>query len=503
MAEGPQTDTTLTDEKTIEEYTLLVRNVKVDVAIREWADSYTPFYIVSISGISRTTEAVLEEIRDHLIRKMDVGNLDIDEKTNTVDPAFDEELTRQIGLYFPYEDEEAKKILRSYLLSRSLGMGYVDFLLKDEQLEEIAIDNATDPIWVYHRKHGWLQTNIFMSSEDQIKQVASRIGRGIGRQINTLNPLLDAFLPTGERVNATINPITPKGNTITLRKFSEDPWTITKFVKNGTLSSEAAAFLWQAIQYELSVLVVGGTASGKTSMLNALANFIPPNQRIISIEDTRELRLASHLYWVPMMTRLPNAEGRGQVTMEDLLINSLRMRPDRILVGEVRRKAEAETMFEAIHTGHSCYGTFHANNSKEAVARLTNEPVDVPKPLLPAINLMLVQFRNRRTGKRRTLEVAEILDDCSASVIYQYDAKNDQVVKKAEATRFVQDLILFTGLSESELAEDLKAKQAIIDLLVKKDITNVETLGKAIADYYEDKDALFKRLQEPPESPAT
>jgi flagellar protein FlaI len=334
-----------------------------------------------------------------------------------------------------------------------------------------------------------------MSSEEQIKQAAARIGRNVGRQINTLNPLLDASLLTGERVNATISPISTKGNTITLRKFSDDPWTITKFVENKTFTSEVAALLWQAIQYEMSILVVGGTASGKTSTLNALANYIPPNQRIISIEDTRELKLASYLYWVPMLTRLANAEGRGAVSMEDLLVNSLRMRPDRILVGEVRRKAEAETLFEAIHTGHSCYGTFHANDSREAIARLTNEPVNVPKALLPAINLLLVQFRNRRTGQRRTFQVAEVTDDCEYNLLYQYDAKKDLLIKKNASKRFTQELSLFTGLSEKELQQDLEEKQFIIETMVTQELFNIEDVGKVFADYYADKNLLLEEIK--------
>ena len=148
--------------------------------------------------------------------------------------------------------------------------------------------------------------------------------------------------------------------------------------------------MWTAIQYELSAIIAGGTASGKTSTLNCLANFFPPNQRIISIEDTRELQLPRFLHWVPMNTRLPNSEGKGIISMEDLLINSLRMRPDRILVGEVRRQKEVETLFEAIHTGHSCYATFHANNAQETVERLTNPPINVPKLMLPAISLVLM-----------------------------------------------------------------------------------------------------------------
>jgi archaeal flagellar protein FlaI len=482
--------------KILEEYTNKIRDIPVSISIRKKEDSYTYSYNISISGISRNTEIVLEEIQEQLIKLMNLENFSINEVTGETDEKFNQRATQLLEEYFPYSDEETKILLKSYLISRSLGMGYMDFLLNDSQLEEIAIDNASEPIWVYHRKWGWMKTNIYMSSEEQIKQTAARIGRNVGRQINTLNPLLDASLSTGERVNATISPITVKGNTITLRKFSEDPWTITKFIETKTISPHVAAFIWQIMQYEMSILVVGGTASGKTSMLNALSNFIPPNQRIISIEDTAELKLASFLYWVPMMTRLENAEGKGKITMEDLLVNSLRMRPDRILVGEVRKSADAETLLEAIHTGHSCYATFHANNTREAIARLTSEPVNVPKALLPAINIMLVQFRNRRTGKRRTYEVSEVLENNEFNALFKYDAKKDALIETQKSKRVMQELSMFTGLSEAELKKDQDEKKLILETMVKLKIFNIEKVGKIIADYYADKDKLLTKMNQ-------
>jgi flagellar protein FlaI len=482
------------DVKLLDSYELKVRDIPVLVKVHQLPDAFTPSYAISISGLSKTSEVLLDEIQEELIKTASLEHLQLEEESSSATSALDKHIQPLLKKYFAYSDEHTLALLKSYLLSRVLGMGYVDILLKDELLEEIAIDNASEPIWVYHRKWGWLRTNIFMSNEEQIKRVASRIGRHVGRQINTLNPLLDAYMKTGERVNATIQPITPRGNTITLRKFSEDPWTITKFIENNTLSAEAAAFLWQVIQFELSILVVGGTASGKTSMLNALANFIPPNQRVLSIEDTRELRLASYLYWVPMLTRVANNEGKGEVSMGDLLVNSLRMRPDRILVGEIRRKREAETLFEAIHTGHSCYGTFHANDAREAIARLTNDPVNVPKALLPAINVMLVQFRNRMSGQRRTFEIAEISEDGTHELVYQYDAKKDTLHSHTRPNRVLKTLMLFTGLTEKELEIDFKQRVDILKHLVKNKMFNVEDVGQVFAQYYKDKESLLNKI---------
>jgi flagellar protein FlaI len=262
------------------------------------------------------------------------------------------------------------------------------------------------------------------------------------------------------------------------------------------MSYEAASLIWIAMQYELSALIAGGTASGKTSTLNVLATFFPPNQRIISIEDTREIRLPKFLHWVPMSTRQPNAESRGEVSMEDLLVNSLRMRPDRILVGEVRRRKEAETLFEAIHTGHSVYATFHANSAEETIERLINPPIDVPKSMLPAISLIIIQFRNRRTGKRRTFQVAEILPDATANVLMQYNPKTDKLVQIRKSKALIATLKLFTGYSEPEINKDLLEKKSILQYLVKHDIASVDGVGRIMAEYYTNKDNLMRHVRE-------
>ncbi|PSH00828.1 MAG: CpaF family protein, partial [Nanohaloarchaea archaeon SW_7_46_7] len=209
-------------------------------------------------------------------------------------------------------------------------------------------------------------------------------------------------------VNSTIQPISTHGNTITIRKFARDPWTVIDFIKNGTINKEVAAFLWLCLQYELSVLVSGGTGAGKTSLLNILMPFIPPSQRIISIEDTREVQLPEFLHWVPLTTREANPEGKGEISMLDLLVNSLRMRPDRILVGEIRKKRQAEVLFEAMHTGHSVYSTIHADTAEQTVQRLLNPPIDVAEQMVKSVDVNVVMFRERRRNFRRVFQVAEV-----------------------------------------------------------------------------------------------
>jgi flagellar protein FlaI len=252
--------------------------------------------------------------------------------------------------------------------------------------------------------------------------------------------------------------------------------------------------VWTAIQYELSMLIVGGTGSGKTSTLNVFSVFIPPNQRLVSIEDTRELRLPRTLHWVPMETRLPNPEGKGEISMLDLIVNSLRMRPDRIIVGEIRRKREAEVLFEAMHTGHSVYATLHANTVNEAIIRLTTEPIGIAKSLLAAVDLIFVQNRNRRTNTRRTFQIAEVLENGDFNLLFNYNFKTDKLMKIKEPYMFYKTIELFSGLGKDEVDKEINDKIKILKYITDHKITNNEEIALMVSYYYINKDYLMKKL---------
>ncbi|MCF7866799.1 Flp pilus assembly complex ATPase component TadA [Candidatus Woesearchaeota archaeon] len=475
-----------TTKRLLDKYTITVNNINIQIEIISQEENPVPTYFVSITNISDTTKLVLEKIREEFISKLDLQELE-DSKTAESDDLrqkFTKSITKLINKYFPDTDNKTKEMLVNYLLEENLGLGKIDILLKDKYLEEIVINNHTEPVWVYHKKFGWLETNIKIMTEARIRHYATIIGRDVNKEITTLNPLMDAHLMSGDRVNATLTPISSKGNTITIRKFSEDPWTITRFIKMGTINLEAAAIIWLGIQNEMSMLIAGGTGSGKTSMLNVVANFFPPNQRILSIEDTRELQLPKNLHWVPMETRLPNPEGKGGVAMIDLLVNSLRMRPDRIVVGEIRRKQEAQVLMEAMHTGHSVYATIHANNAEETVTRLTNPPIDIPKPMISSLSMILVQNRNRRTGKRRTLQIAEVKPNGDARIILQLNVAKDNLEKIEEPEILYKTLSLYTGLTKQQILMDLKRKQEILKWMVNNNIEDINQIGKIMAKYY-------------------
>ncbi len=468
-------------------------NIPITITIYKKHGEFVPIYDVSISSISKTTELILERIRQELTSKVSLGMVDIlnTKKTGVIEQSFVDAITTLIKKYFPNADDKTSNFLKSYLIQKSLGMGNVEILMDDKNLEEIAINGGGQAVWVYHKKLGWVKTTIVMENDEQILRYATMIGRKVGRQTSILEPLMDATIGTGDRVNSTLMPISVEGNTITIRKFASKPWTVTDLITSGTISPEAASLIWMGIQYEMSSLIAGGTASGKTSMLNAVANFIPPNQRVITIEDTREIQLPRFLHWIPMVTRLPNPEGKGEVSMLDLLVNSLRMRPDRIIVGEIRRKKEAEVLFEAIHTGHSVYATVHANSAEETINRLTNPPIDIPKSMVPAISMIIVQFRNRRSGVRKTFQIAEILPNAEPNVLMQLDLKTGKLNEVAQSKELMKTLELFTGLTKSDINADLKEKQRVLKYLVDLKVDTVDSVGKVMAEYYTNKDFLM------------
>ncbi len=480
----------------IERYPIEADGIKVEVKI-VGGEGKSNLYKLVVPELSKPTMALIDEIRQELIVEVKVSAAEIlDPKVmGTLKKKFYDKAEELLKKELPNLDENNKKFLIGNLLHDMLGFGKIEFLLNDGYLEEIVINTADEPIRVYHKKYGWLLTDVYVNSEDQIQNFSNMIARRVGRQITVLNPLLDAHLVTGDRANAVFYPISNRGNTITIRKFARDPWTVTDFITNKTGDSDIFALIWLAVQYEMNMLISGGTASGKTSLLNVCMPFMPPNHRLISIEDTRELQLPKFLYWCPLTTRQPNPEGKGEVTMLDLLVNSLRMRPDRIILGEMRRKKEAEVLFEAMHTGHSVYATVHADSINETIQRLINPPIEVPANLLSAVNLNVVMFRDRRNGIRRIYQVGEfIVSEESGSniakpnILYRWKPITDKLVQHSTSLKLFEDLSRHTGLTQAEINKDLESKKKILNYLVKNNIRSLDNVGKVMSQYYIDSD---------------
>ncbi|MFB6203393.1 MAG: type II/IV secretion system ATPase subunit [Candidatus Nanohaloarchaea archaeon] len=481
--------------------------VPAQISIGEQHGEYVLRYMVDRPKVKVGTEAFIESLRKAVIQNVELTREEFTEsdQLDQVKNKFSNEVEKEIEEELPELDQRARDILIGNLIHDMVGLGDLEILLKDPNLEEMVVNGSMEPTWVYHQEFGWLKTNITFEDEEEIYNYSSEIARRVGKNISSLDPLLDAHLPTGDRVNATIQPISTQGNTITIRKFARDPWTITDFIENGTITKEVAAFLWLAIQFEMSVIVSGGTGAGKTSLLNVLMPFMPPEQRIISIEDTREVQLPEFLHWVPLTTREPNPEGKGEVSMRDLLVNSLRMRPDRILVGEIRKKRQAEVLFEAMHTGHSVYATLHADTAEQTVQRMLNPPIDVAEQMVKSVDVNVVMFRDRRRNFRRVLEVAEVSKSgyrrgegetsLGANVIYEWDSENDEMNKKRESSNIVDKLMLHTGMDRGEIAENRKEKEEVLQWMLDKQINDVDEVGKIIAEYYQNEEEVVEMAE--------
>ncbi|AEK73290.1 type II/IV secretion system ATPase [Thermococcus sp. 4557] len=462
-----------------------------------------PLYEIRLPKLSREEEELFLRVKDRAITELqiDPSAFPNAEERRRV---FMNAVRRMIKDEAPHFSEGRVEILAEMIVQSMIGYGKLDPLVRDDNLEEVMVIGNNRPVYVWHRRFNMCKTNIVFDEEKEILNIIERIAREVGRRIDQQSPLLDARLPDGSRVNATIPPISIDGPTITIRKFKKDPLTIIDLIKYGTMNTEIAALLWIFVDglgvKPANVLVAGGTGSGKTTTLNSLGMFIPPSERVITIEDTAELQLPVE-HWIRLETRPPNVEGKGEVTMDDLVKNTLRMRPDRIIVGEVRGP-EARTMFTAMNTGHDgCMGTIHANSARETIVRLESPPMSVPRIMIPALDIVIMQvrFHSRKKGTiRRITEIAEISGIEAESVqlnkLYKYDPAKDELVPTGVPSRTLNTLSHHTGMSVSELELEKEKRKIILDWMVEQGIRSIEKVGHYIRQFYIDEEALLKKI---------
>ncbi|MCX8158311.1 MAG: ATPase, T2SS/T4P/T4SS family [Candidatus Diapherotrites archaeon] len=378
-----------------------------------------------------------------------------------------------------------------------VGYGLIDPLVRDDNLEEIMVIGAKKPVYVFHRKYEMMLTNVVFFTEKEIQDLINRIAASVGRRVDLSSPLLDARLADGSRVNATIPPASVDSSTLTIRKFKEDPFSVIDLIDFNTLSTELAAFLWLCVEglkvKPANILIAGGTGSGKTTLLNVLSSFIPSYERIISIEDTAELNLPLK-HWIRMEARPPTIEGTGEISLDILTKNALRMRPDRIIVGEVRH-AEAFSLFTAMNTGHQgSMGTIHANSADETIVRIISPPMNVPVLMLSGLDLIIVESRihDKRKGTiRRIVEIGEVVDVLSGKPkiqqIYIWDPVKDNIEKVAVKVKYLNDLQQYTGLTMKQIEAEVYSRANFLDNLRKQGIRNVVEVSRECEKYLLDK----------------
>lgn len=397
-----------------------------------------------------------------------------------------------------YLDNLARKLFQDLV-----GYGEIDPLIRDDNLEEIMVIGIDKPVFVYHREYGMMKTNILFKDAGEVMNLIDSISRQINRRIDQESPILDGRLPDGSRVNATIPPISADGPSMTIRKFKRDPLTIIDLINSKTISVELAAFFWLCFDglgvKSANAIISGGTSSGKTTTLNALSSFINPKERIITIEDTLELQIP-HEHVIRMETRPPNVENRGELTMNDLVKNSLRQRPDRIIVGEVRG-SEAITLFTALNTGHSGFGTLHSNDARETITRLTNAPMSVPNIMISAIDFIIMQnriYRSDGVSFRRISEVAEVsgIEEgvIQLNKIFEWDPQSDTIKNVGITSKTLTEIANVSGNSLNSLYDEIKNREIVLQHMVDQNIRSIRDVSTVLEMYYLDSQKVLNRI---------
>ncbi|MGY5144287.1 MAG: type II/IV secretion system ATPase subunit [Candidatus Nitrosopumilus sp. bin_32a] len=380
-------------------------------------------------------------------------------------------------------------------------LGKIEPLMRDHMIEEISCDGTNIPIYIWHREHESMPTNIIYETDVELNNFSRKMAYVCGKHVSMADPIIDASLPNGSRINLTLgHEITKRGSTFTIRRFRADPITVIDLIKFGTMSIDIAAYMWYLAEKKSTMLVAGGTASGKTTALNALATFIRPGEKVVSIEDTQELNLP-HENWIPAVSRQNFTDTQvGEINQFDLLRAALRQRPDIIIVGETRGR-EAYTLFQAMATGHGGFSSIHADSVDATLTRLTSSPMDVPKALISnSLDLITLQLKIRVGDKslRRIIQVSEIdgIDEATGNIktheIFKWNPKTDVHEYMGNSVIF-RKLKERDGDSEEKINYELTKRRLALEWMVKNDIRDHKEVSANVMDYYADPERYYER----------
>lgn len=396
-------------------------------------------------------------------------------------------LAIELGIKMSYE---TYKKIYYYLARDFIGFNEAEPLLRDYFVEDIECNGANSPIYIVHRVFRNLKTNLLFKDSEKLESFVEKLAQRCGKYISYARPILDGSLPDGSRVNATYTKdITSKGPTFTIRKFTKSPWTPPQLIGFNTMSPEMLAYLWLLVEYKMNLLVVGGTASGKTTLLNAIAFFIPPESRVVSIEDTRELNLPRE-NWLPSVARSATGVGEmGEIDLYSLLKASFRQNPDYVIVGEVRGK-EASVLFQGMASGHSSIATIHADSVETVIKRLETPPIELSPTLLNVLDSLCIMthavVHNQETRKlREIVEIANVTPDGIAmtNTPFMWNSSEDKFYFKRESQLF-QKIEDRYGISKEELYTEFRRRAELLYKLYQEKIFRFHEVQDIINEYY-------------------
>lgn len=406
--------------------------------------------------------------------------------------------------------EQAKKILDKYKISLGwlpdvswykilyhaerdlVGFGKIDPLMRDPNIEDISCDGVNKPVYVWHRNFESIETNLKFEDDETLDNMVVKLVHMAGKHVSSAFPIVDASLPGKHRLAVAYRrEITPFGTAFTIRKFKEDPYSIIDLINIGTYSEELAAYLWMCLENRASVMILGGTAAGKTTALNTLACLIKPGSKIMTIEETAELNLP-HENWVSLIARQSYGLGgssMGEVALFDLVKTSMRHRPDLLIVGEVRGQ-EAYVLFQALATGHGGMCTMHAENLDSAVKRLTQKPMEISPAYIPLMNIIMSVQRvhlvknNQKKAYRRVLNVSEIAEYEKYNDIFKWDPIKDEYIASFKNSTLLKSMAKRIGITTEDLIEEIDKRKNILHYIREQKIRSYKDVATTIAEYY-------------------
>jgi flagellar protein FlaI len=455
-------------------------------------------YLVDEPELSPDDVVQLERLKDLLMEVLDVNVMKLESKEAARE--YLRKKSDEVLDHYDFKIHGARKEkLQYYMLRDNLGLGRIDPLMHDPGIEDISCDGTGINVYVWHRKYEYVPTNVRFEKHEELNSYASRLAYLCGSHVSIAQPMLDSSLPDGSRIHLTYGTeITRRGSTFTIRKFKTDPLTIIDIIGFNTLSSEVAAYFWYAVENRVSIVVSGGIAAGKTTLLNCLSMFIKPDMKIVSIEDTPELNLP-HENWIPTTTRTHFGLGTetSDINLFDLLKASLRQRPDYIIVGEVRG-AEAYTLFQAVSTGHLGMSTLHAESVEAAVYRLESEPMNVPRTLISGIDIITIQKRVEHVDKptRRTVTTSEIvgLDPRSKEIltneVFKWNAAEDKF-EYTGRSYLVERIAEKKGITADQANQEIQRRARVLEWMHTRNLRNYKDVSEVIRRYYENPESVY------------
>jgi len=392
------------------------------------------------------------------------------------------------------KEQQAKDKIFYHIFREFVGYGPIDIMMEDEGIEDISCDGPHVPVFLHHKKYEAISTNVWFHGDEELDSFVVRLAQICGKQISIYSPIVDGKLPDGSRLQTTLARTVTRPSTFTIRRFRENPLTPIDLVQYRSMSLDMAAYFWLAIENNASILFCGGTASGKTTALNALSLFIPPAYKIITIEDTREISLP-HKNWIAGTTRQGFSSSQDDKTgkdidMFDLIRAALRQRPRVIMVGEVRGR-EAYSLFQAMATGHTSYATVHASDIHTLIQRLENPPISLPRALLTSLDIIIFQNAVHIAGNavRRMTSVTEVikLDSDTNQLIFmepfRWVSKTDDRFEVSGSSKIMNNIRLQNDWSEERLEEELENRKLVLAWMEQKDMRDYKQVGHIVGEY--------------------